>query len=113
MNNSLEKFGQIFIEEVRDYTIRTYKKIFDGSMKGLTAQEVRERISTLDEQQKNMVLWLISKVVDDSMHNMLLMLEEHEEIEITYEKINIVEESDGLTGELYTEDGWIEKYSKQ
>lgn len=47
------------------------------------------------------------------MHNMLFMLEEHEEIEMLYAGENIVEESDGLSGELYTEDGWIEKYSKK
>lgn len=27
--------------------------------------------------------------------------------------INLNEESDGLSGELYTEDGWIQKYTSQ
>lgn len=47
------------------------------------------------------------------MHNMLFMIEEHEEIELLYKEENIAEKSDGLSGELYTEDGWIEKYSKK
>ena len=41
------------------------------------------------------------------------MLEQHEEISLLYDDVNLNEESDGLSGELYTEDGWIEKYSAQ
>ena len=47
------------------------------------------------------------------MYNMLSLFEAHKEIELLYETENIVEESDGFSGELYTEDGWIEKYSKK
>lgn len=113
MKNNLERFGEVFINEIRDNTIETYEKIFDGSMKGVTAQNVRDKISVFDEQQKNIALWLLSKVVDQCIHNMLFMLEEYKEIEVLYDAENIVEISDGLSGELYTEDGWIKKYSKK
>lgn len=110
---SLENFGEVFVNEVRDNTIEIFEKMFDGRMKGLTAQTVQEKISLFNEQQKNTVLWILSKAVDQCMHNMLFMVEEHEEIDILYDAENIAEKSDGLTGELYTEDGWIEKYSKK
>ena len=42
-----------------------------------------------------------------------LQEEEHEEIELTVKGRNLNEISDGLAGELYTEDGWIQKYTKQ
>lgn len=113
MSNNLENFGEIFINEVRDNTLETFEKMFDGRMKGLTAQNVRDKILIFDEQEKSILLWLLSKTVDQCMHNMLFMLEEHEEVEMLYAGENIVEESDGLSGELYTEDGWIEKYSKK
>ena len=113
MSSKLESFGEVFIREVRDNTLETFEKMFDGSMRGMTAEKVREKISIFDEQEKSVLLWLLSKTVDYCMHNTLFMLEEHEEIELLYAGENIVEESDGLSGELYTEDGWIEKYSKK
>lgn len=41
------------------------------------------------------------------------MFEDNMEIEVRVENECISEISDGLAGELYTEDGWIQKFSKQ
>lgn len=109
----LENFGEVFIDEVRDNTIDIFEKMLDGKMKGLTAQVVHDKISDFNEQQKDTILWILSKVVDQCMHNMLFMVENHKEINILYNSENIANISDGLSGELYTEDGWIEKYSKK
>lgn len=113
MSDNLQEFGELFINDVRDNTIETFEKMFDGRMKGLTAEKVREKIEILDKEQKAIALWLISKVVDQCMHNILYMLEEREQIKLLYNETNIAEKSDGLAGELYTEDGWIEIYSQK
>lgn len=110
----LDDFGETLITDVRDTTIRNYIKMFDGTMKGLTAKQVRERLSDFDEEQMETVKWLLSKIVDTSLHNMMFMLEQNSEnIEVLYKGQNINELSDGLCGELYSEDGWIEKFSKE
>ena len=44
---------------------------------------------------------------------MLCMIEEHEDIDVQVKKQNISDISDGLAGELYTEDGWIQRFTKQ
>lgn len=111
--NALEKFGEVYIKEVRDNTMETFEKIFDGRMKGLTAQSIQEKLSEFAERQREKILWFITKAVDQSMHNMLFMMEEHKELQVIYDMENIVEDSDGLSGELYTDDGWIKKYSKK
>ena len=40
MSFELEKFGKIFIEEVRDGSIDFFKKTIDGRMQGMTSQRV-------------------------------------------------------------------------
>lgn len=50
---------------------------------------------------------IIEQVTDLSIHNMLCMFEDHEELKLLLNEENLVEESDSLAGELYTEDGWI------
>ncbi len=44
---------------------------------------------------------------------MLFMIEVQDEIELLFKKENLNDLSDGLSGELYTEDGWIKNYSKE
>lgn len=44
---------------------------------------------------------------------MLCMFEEHSDIDVIVCNSDIVEDSDGLAGELYTTDGWIHKFSKE
>ena len=44
---------------------------------------------------------------------MVCMVEEHEERKRLLNEEKRGEERDGRAGELYTEDGWIKRYSKQ
>lgn len=111
MNKKLECFGQVFIDEVRDTTISCFEKMIDGRMKGLTAKSVQDKLSGLSETEREIVFWLVVKVVDYGMHNVLSMIESHDDVQLLYDGVNLAEVSDGLAGELYTEDGWIERFS--
>lgn len=113
MNINLELFGSIFIDEVRDRTIRVFDKKIEGFMKDAASQALFEEIQTLDESQRQILYRIIEQVTDLSIHNMLNMFEEHEEIKLLLNGVNLTEESDGLAGVLYTVDGWISRYSKQ
>ena len=60
---------------------------------------------------------LAATAVDNCLHYFLYMFEEYQdEIDLVFadgdKKHILAEISDGLSGELYTEDGWIEKYSE-
>lgn len=111
MANELNEFGQILIQETRDKTITRFEKMVDGSLKSISAKAVQEKFNGFSAEQLEVVEWLIPQIVDSSLHNLLFMIEEHPELEVIYKGVNVNEESDGLAGELYTEDGWIEQFS--
>ena len=115
--NILDYFGKILMLNVRDRTISNFDRMIDGKMKGITAKCVSEKISSFNDNQLETLKWLIPKIVDLSLHNMLVMIEENNEINVEVFNGNnansLKEVSDGLAGELYTEDGWILKYSKE
>ncbi|WP_291581529.1 hypothetical protein [Clostridium sp. UBA6640] len=111
--NILEYFGERLMREVRDETISSLDRMLDGNMKGLTAQQVKEKISMFNEEQLSVIKWLIFKITDLSLHNLLVMIEQNDDIKVLVEENNIKEISDGLDGELYTEDGWIERFSNE
>lgn len=113
MSNNLEAFGEIFINEVRDRTVRIFDKRVDGIMNDTGSQDLYKEVQLLNDPQRKLIHKIISQVTDLSLHNMLCMFEEHGEVELVMNGENITEASDGLSGELYTEDGWIKKYSKQ
>jgi hypothetical protein len=115
-NNALDDFGRILIENVRDTTIEQWEMIVSGKMKGERGKRIKQILEPkFNEKQLDIVTDLVSQIVDSAVHNLLVTLEQ-EEIEVYLSnneqvKTNIVLLSDGLAGELYTEDGWICKYS--
>jgi hypothetical protein len=55
------------------------------------------------------------RMVDQALHNTLFMFEQNTDWKISNEKQGISSLnnlSDGLAGELYTEDGWIHQFSE-
>lgn len=113
MDNCLNEFGKVLIKEVRDRTIRLFDKKVQGVMRGEDSQRLFERVNKLSEEQQLLINEIIPQIVDLSLHNMLCVFEEHDEFQIVIDGENIADISDGLSGELYTSDGWIEKFSEQ
>ncbi len=111
MENNLDKFAELYITNVYDKSVKMFEMMFDGRMKGLTAQIVRDKTKTFSEEQKKIVLWLISQAVEKCVHNMLCLIDECEDVKLTYNQEDISKLSDGLAGELYADDGWISRFS--
>ena len=114
----LQKFGQILISEVRDEAIDKYEMTVAGSMKSAPATTLHNKFRQFSEDQLSIVRQAVVNSIDDVLHNFLWMLEQHEDdVDLLCGeddgsgKENIRELSDGLSGEIYTEDGWIAKYS--
>ena len=113
MDDVLSYFGEVLITKVRDRTIRNFDMRIAGMLRDEESQELHKVVQQLDEGVVSLINRIIPQIVDLSIHNLLCMIEEHPNIQVQIEMKNISEESDGLTGELYTEDGWIQRFSKQ
>lgn len=113
MDDTLSQFGEILMNEVRDRTIHGFDMIVTGKMKGESSQKLFHEIKQMDDKQRHIIEKIIPQIVDLSIHNMLCMFEEHADIELQMNNECITEISDGLAGELYTEDGWIQRFSKE
>lgn len=113
MDDVLNYFGEILIAEVRDRTIRGFDMKIEGKMRDEDSKKLFEEVQQMNNKQRQLISKVIPQIVDLSIHNMLCMLEEHTDIDVRVEMESISEISDGLAGELYTEDGWIQKFSKQ
>ncbi len=113
MSDVLNYFGQILMEEVRDRTIRGYDMRVNGKMRDSNSQKIFEEVQQLNDVQRQLIKRIIPQIVDLCIHNMLCMIEEHSNIRMLMDGESISEMSDGLAGELYSEDGWIQRFSEQ
>jgi len=117
-NDSLDQFGKLFISAVRNQVHWKYRQIENGSLRGENAKRRHETIDALaaSSEQKEKLRQIVEATIDDCLHEFLFMLENnYDTLELVFKAsdgsvINVAETSDGLCGELNTEDGWIQKF---
>ncbi|MBD7970447.1 epimerase [Paenibacillus gallinarum] len=114
----LDFFGQFLMERIRDEAIDDWERIFQGKMRDNESKKIFETLSTFSPEQVQFIANLFPKIVDTTLHHFLWTLEQEEDINVLVKATeskysNIREISDGLAGELYTEDGWISRFSNK
>ena len=114
--NALKNTGKVIIERVRDEAIDNAQYVISGELKSSVAQIIHKKLESLSIEDKESVLDLVKLSVDSTIHKLLWLAEESSSIDIVAydnnKEVFLSEESDGLTGELYGTDGWIELFSK-
>lgn len=102
---------------VRDRSIDRSDNILYGNLKAKSLIILHESLKNFDSEQVKIIRKVLIESVDNVIYNFLDMLEQNaNSIELLIsengnEKKNIVEISDGLSGELFSEAGWIKKFS--
>jgi hypothetical protein len=116
---ALDEFGRLLIQQARDRAIRHWDKILEGQMKGSSAQRAAARLAPFTAEQREVLRRLIADVSDTVLHYLLWTLEEEAariSINVRVEGgvvANLAEVSGEFPAELYTEDGWIARFSKE
>lgn len=117
MKNALDIFGEEFIHSIFDRTMKIYgDMIFQKKIKGETAQFVDEQLSGFSDSQRRSVYSILHRAIEDTSCNMLDLFEQNEDLQLAINIngawIDLNKISDGLSGELFGDSGWIEKFSK-
>lgn len=114
----LDIFGQKIINSVRDQAIFEFEAMVQGKMKSENMVKLNNELKTFDKNQIEILKKVVLTTIDSVIYNTLNMLEQNEEnIRLLVSQDgknekNIVDISDGLSGELFTKKGWVEKFSK-
>lgn len=110
MSKELDEFGRLFIKNVRDEAIFKVKALLSGSLKGESADILQDRLMAIGHEEilEEFGMFVVNEVV----HDVLWYFEESEDYRLIGPSgRSLAQESDGLAGELYSEDGWIARYS--
>lgn len=111
----LDAFGKDLMTHVRDDALLYLTRVISGQMADATSKELSSQCERLDERQAELLGRLLVAAVDAGIVRFLHFIDEYG-LQLLYpnasgEKVNVEALSDGLAGELYTEDGWIARYS--
>ncbi|MBC1374864.1 hypothetical protein [Listeria farberi] len=111
--SNLTMFGKEFITSTRDRTIQHLESLLNQEIKAPSLQDIQHKLSMMNEEEKEFLHLLGTMIVDNTLFNVLTMFEESEDnLTLLANHENIVESSDGLAGELFTDAGWISKFSR-
>ncbi len=111
----LDEFGRLLMAQVRDDACDYLQRVISGKMADKASKEVFGRFRRLTSNDPELIEILLLQAVDAGIVRFLHFLDEFE-IGILFQdhaggKHDIRAISDGLAGELYTEDGWAARFS--
>lgn len=113
----LDLLGQKIMKNVRDQVIFEFESTLSGKMKSANAISLHRSLSDFEEKQIDTLKEFVLTSIDDAIYQFLNLLEQDENslkllISDGNMEKNVVTISDGLSGELFSDDGWIAKFSK-
>jgi len=113
----IDVFGSNLMNSVRDRSIKRVDDILLGDVKAKSLIELHQSLKSFDSHQIDSIRTVIIETIDNVIFNTLSMLEENRnnlKLQILDQGIdtNLVDISDGLPGELFSDDGWIARFSK-
>lgn len=116
---ALDKFGMLLMDRVRDIAIRETDAGIRGKSKAQISRQIfREILGNAGPETRDALLKATPIIVDTVLHYVLWMFEDEPALKISFESsgenvpdINAI--SDGLSGEIFGQDGWIVRFSKQ
>ncbi|WP_412028549.1 hypothetical protein [Deinococcus yunweiensis] len=118
MTPELDRFGKLFIENVRDRSIWQADSLLSGILNGESSSVMIERLRALSPESRAVIHDLIPLIVDDVLFHTLFHLDEydtifHSDAEDGQRGKSVEYVHGELAGWLFSDEGWIARYSKE
>jgi hypothetical protein len=114
--DSLDKFGKFIVENLRDHAINYAELLLKNHWRAPSLLDLQAQLGNFSADQKETVKATVIATSDRAIHSFLIKLQERanfeNEIQIIVNGENVVELSDGIHAEAYSDEGWYAKYSK-
>jgi hypothetical protein len=116
MNRLLDEFGSELIVRARDDAIGAIDRLLAGLDPSDRGRALAQRLGELTPEKVETHRAVAVEAVDVALHHVLSGFEQSSKFDVVAqgegEVISLRESSDGLSGELYSEDGWFARFSR-
>ena len=114
--DKVDKFGKFLVDNLRDKGIIYAEGLLNNKWRAPVLQNIQLGLTNLEDSEKEVVRNAIIATLDSAIHDFLFALQEQTDFEngikILVDGENVIELSDGIHGEPYSDEGWYSKYSK-
>jgi hypothetical protein len=111
-----DQFGAFVVANFRDRALDFFDGLARGHWKSARTQPLQAALARMTPEQRAVVRRCVQAAVDSGLHDFLFALgEEYDRgqgIVVLVTGHNVAEQSDGLHGELFGDDGWLVRHSK-
>jgi hypothetical protein len=112
----LSEFGESLMHDVRDRTLKTYQATDRGHARSAPLLALHTALTELSPEDRAVVAEIVARFVDESIFNLLSTIEANPRFDLIVRdgesECSLVEASDGLGGEMFSELGWIARFSE-
>lgn len=113
---ALDYLGEFLITHHRDKALSTLEKALKGSWKAKSLEDFQSVVQSLSNERREKLFDGFAHIISDALHDVLFNLQEenhfNNRIKLLVDGYDAVKISDGLHGEQYGKDGWIERFSE-
>jgi len=110
-----DTFGRFLMVHLRDRGIDHLDSSLAGRWKAPALKKLQRALGRLPKSQKLLVRRAFVDALDAAIHDFLFALQEESDfggpVAVRVRGKNVAALSDGLHGELFTEDGWYARFS--
>ena len=112
----VHKFGEFLVKNLHDEAIGFFEQLALGQWKAPALQPLQKALASLTPPQREIIRECVRRSLVAGLHRFLFALGEAHDIDqgitVLVDGADIAEQSDGLQGEIFGDDGWLAKYSK-
>jgi hypothetical protein len=112
----LERLGRLLINDIRDSALSHFTDLMSGKMNDATSKSLCAEYCKLDKASVRTLERLMMMMADACFVRCLIFFDENEisipMVAPSGESIDVRRLSGGLVGEIYSDNGWIAKYSR-
>jgi hypothetical protein len=116
MNQSLDKFGEFYVRNLCDKMLQDIDMLLSGSWKAPAVLNLQNKLAELPEDSRDLIREVAEHMVVTGMHDFLFALQEQADddgsIRLTVDGVEVAKESDGMHGEIFSDEGWIARFSQ-
>ncbi len=115
MSKELDAIGKLIMERLRDSGFSFADGLVSGHWKAPRLGGLQSDLAAADDECRELAVRCTRVAIDHAVHDFLFALHEAceaGEISVSMGGKDVEELSDGLQGELFTEDGWQARFSR-
>lgn len=111
----LDTFGRFVMVHLRDRGLDHMEGLLAGRWKAPSLKKLQNALRRLSKSQRDVVRQAFVESFDEAIHDFLFALQEETDnagsVVVRVRGKNVATLSDGLQGELFSEDGWYARFS--